>query len=163
MRAAFLGAQEIKLATLHKSLSTQSQRWVNESQLHFHSCLFSPPLPSPPPSPYIVHFLHLLFRIRSQLQPGSCRRWFCTCPEIIRLCTQHTRWMRRGRLGGSGSQEEVRGSREGMRGAQQDTRNLCSLHIIQMMPHYISHSMVSSLQLNAPQCSPSIWHPKSVL
>lgn len=38
MRTAFLGAQEIKLATLHKSLSTQSQRWVNESQLHFHSC-----------------------------------------------------------------------------------------------------------------------------
>lgn len=155
------------MATLHKSLSTQSQRWVNESQLHFHSCpsvtayLFLNP--SPPLPPHIVHFLHLVFRICSQLQPGSCRRWLCTCPEIVRLCTQHTRGKGRGR----GRQEEVNGrrgrGRGRERGAQQDTRNLCSFNIIQMMPHYISHSVVSSLQLNAPQCSPSIWHLKSVL
>lgn len=99
---------------------------------------------------HIVHFLHLAFRFHSQLQPGSCRRWLCTCPEIVRLCTEHS--SERGR-----SEAEAEAVVEG---APKDTRNLCSLHIIQMMPHYISHSMVSSLQLNEcrVQSSPPICH-----
>lgn len=127
-----------------------SAGWTSPS---YTSTVAPLPLPTSSTPLPLVHFLHLVFRNRSQLQPGSCRRWLCTCPEIVRLCTQFTRGKGRGRVEGRG----------GGRGAQQDTRNLCSLHIIQMMPHYISHSMVSSLQLNAPQCSPSIWHLKSVL